>query len=232
MTGNTISNISMIAPPLLGAVLAYIDGMEVRFIGCHLALMVVGIGSSFFHATLLYEMQLMDELPMIWGSAFLIYSLASMDNAPGKINAPLGIGLFLYSLIVTLVYIMVKDPIFHEAAYGLMVVTMIALSVRIMRNHDSSWWCFMAALSLYTIGFIIWNLDNHFCHHFRSARESMGYPLKPLMQGHAWWHLFAGAGTYLSIVFSTHARLKFLKKEPVWKASVACKMICPERVHM
>jgi dihydroceramidase len=33
---------------------------------CYGSLLVVGIGSLLFHMTLRYEMQLMDELPMIW----------------------------------------------------------------------------------------------------------------------------------------------------------------------
>ncbi len=37
--GNTISNVAMIVPPILGAYLAYKDGLELRYIASHLALM-------------------------------------------------------------------------------------------------------------------------------------------------------------------------------------------------
>lgn len=36
---------------------------------------VVGFGSWAFHMTLLYEMQLFDELPMVWGTCYCIYCL-------------------------------------------------------------------------------------------------------------------------------------------------------------
>lgn len=39
ISGNTVSNVFMIVPPILGAYLAYIDGLETRIIVCHLALM-------------------------------------------------------------------------------------------------------------------------------------------------------------------------------------------------
>lgn len=38
-------------------------------------LSVVGLGSWAFHMTLLYEMQLFDELPMVWGTCVLVYCL-------------------------------------------------------------------------------------------------------------------------------------------------------------
>jgi hypothetical protein len=37
-------------------------------------LLVVGLGSWMFHMTLLYPMQLLDELPMLWCSALMIYA--------------------------------------------------------------------------------------------------------------------------------------------------------------
>lgn len=37
--------------------------------------LVVGFGSWAFHMTLLYEMQLFDELPMVWGTCYCIYCL-------------------------------------------------------------------------------------------------------------------------------------------------------------
>jgi hypothetical protein len=38
-------------------------------------LLLTGIGSWMFHMTLLYEMQLMDEIPMVWGSAYMVFCL-------------------------------------------------------------------------------------------------------------------------------------------------------------
>ena len=46
-----------------------------RFSILYLCLLLTGIGSWMFHMTLLYEMQLLDELPMVWGSSYMVYSL-------------------------------------------------------------------------------------------------------------------------------------------------------------
>lgn len=43
-------------------------------IACNVGLSLVGVGSWMFHMTLKYEMQLLDELPMLYGSGVLIYT--------------------------------------------------------------------------------------------------------------------------------------------------------------
>ena len=75
----------------------------------------------------------------------------------------------------------------------------------------------------YTLGFILWNIDNHFCPRITQLRDSLRpaptaaeadspHPLRglldlsPLTQLHGWWHLLAGYGTYVHIVFCIHNR--------------------------
>ena len=41
--------------------------LYLRYQMIYLGLLMVGIGSWMFHMTLKYEMQLLDELPMVWG---------------------------------------------------------------------------------------------------------------------------------------------------------------------
>ena len=41
----------------------------------YMIFLVVGFGSLAFHMTLLYEMQLFDELPMVWGTCYCVYCL-------------------------------------------------------------------------------------------------------------------------------------------------------------
>ena len=42
-------------------------------------LIVIGVGSWLFHMALLYEMQLMDEVPMIYGTAALGYCVIEVS---------------------------------------------------------------------------------------------------------------------------------------------------------
>ncbi|XP_046575312.1 alkaline ceramidase 3-like [Haliotis rubra] len=211
---NTISNLMMIIPPLCGAVMAYRERLEARIIWCHLGLLVVGIGSWFFHMTLLYSMQLLDELPMIWGSAFMVYAYATLSSPPQSDNTGLKVFEFLYCSIVTIVYLVNKNPVFHEVAYGLMVFSILACAVRTMLKYEHSLTLFLTSTVSYGIGFLLWNVDNTFCGHLRYARKNVLGVAGPVTELHAWWHVLAGFGTYLSFLFVTHTRYLYLKKHP------------------
>jgi dihydroceramidase len=69
---NTLSNVFMILPSFVAAFDSWHQKFERRQTLCFLFLGLVGMGSTLFHMTLTYEMQLLDELPMIWGSLMLL----------------------------------------------------------------------------------------------------------------------------------------------------------------
>ncbi len=84
---NTISNLVMILFPLYAIYWSFKHRQAVKksksktkfiipnsTIYCQLSLLLVGIGSWMFHMTLLYPMQLLDELPMLYCAAFMIYA--------------------------------------------------------------------------------------------------------------------------------------------------------------
>ena len=75
--------------------------------------MITGIGSWMFHMTLLYEMQLLDELPMVWGSCYMVYVHYKVQLEPQKKARILGVVMLLYAIVVTAVYLisMSKDSI-------------------------------------------------------------------------------------------------------------------------
>lgn len=72
---NTLTNVSMIVPPLVGLVASRRQGLELRYTVSYMLLLVVGIGSACFHGTLMYKMQLLDELPMLFAAVQFLYCL-------------------------------------------------------------------------------------------------------------------------------------------------------------
>jgi len=70
---NTVTNLSMIIPPIWGIHKCLQRGLETRYLVGFLALLLVGIGSTMFHMTLQWSMQLLDEIPMVWSSCAFIY---------------------------------------------------------------------------------------------------------------------------------------------------------------
>jgi hypothetical protein len=54
--------------------------VETKFLCAFAIFIVVGLGSAAFHSTLWRSMQLMDELPMVWGNSIFIFVLITMED--------------------------------------------------------------------------------------------------------------------------------------------------------
>nr|XP_040140912.1 alkaline ceramidase 3 isoform X2 [Ictidomys tridecemlineatus] len=187
---NTVSNLIMIIPPILGAIQSIRDGLEKRYIGSYLALTVVGMGSWCFHMTLQYEMQLLDELPMIYSCCIFVYCMFECFKMKNSVNYHLLFTLVLFSLLVTTVM------------YGMLVFTLVLRSIYIVT------WVYpwlrglgYTSLGLFLLGFLLWNIDNIFCDSLRDFRREAPPILGVTTQFHAWWHILTGLGSYLHILF-------------------------------
>ena len=171
-----------------------------------------------FHMTLLFNMQLLDELPMVWGGAYLLYSLYRARISFEEGGKTVGIILLCYAIIVSVAYLVNKNPIFHEVMYGILVTNIVFLAVKYQRIHykKSATILFWAGALLYGVGFILWNVDNNFCNKITVLREQRLESnvalkvLSPLTQLHGWWHIMAGYATYLHILNCIQHRLHFL----------------------
>jgi hypothetical protein len=58
---------------------------------------------------------------------------------------------------------------------------------------------------MFLAGFLIWNLDNIFCHYLLTARNHMMLPWAVVLEGHGWWHILTGIGESLSRPYLNHA---------------------------
>ncbi|KAL1115631.1 hypothetical protein AAG570_005921 [Ranatra chinensis] len=205
---NTISNLMMILPTIWGMAEVYKQGFEKRFVFCYFLIFIVGLGSWAFHMTLLYEMQLFDELPMVWGSCVLVYCLSQIEQPPvnGKTasNLPLMVFLTSFCLLFTALYLVWPQPLFQHSSYGVLVFVSFALEVRLIRMKKcvTCKQLFILSTSVYLFGFFLWNIDNVFCSHLRALRNNIPTLLDPLTQLHGWWHCMAGYGTYLQVIFT------------------------------
>ncbi|XP_010704512.1 alkaline ceramidase 3-like [Meleagris gallopavo] len=70
------------------------------------------------------------------------------------------------------------------------------------------------SLTVFLMGFFLWNVDNIFCEKLRALREKMPPVLGAVTQFHAWWHILTGLGSYLHILLSLYTRTLFLKHRP------------------
>lgn len=118
---NTISNLSMIIPPLYSYIcsIIYRNPVEIRFVLAYFTVMLVGFGSWAFHMTLRYEMQLFDEIPMVWGSLLLVYVLASIVWPKLDNSLSFQASLIAYGVFVTYAYLQFVYPIIFQVNLSL-----------------------------------------------------------------------------------------------------------------
>lgn len=202
-------------------------GLPFKFPLAHFGMIVVGSGSWLFHMTLKYSFQLLDELPMLYGTAFQIYNLFTIWEAKtsNMTRYLLITGLVLYSAIVTFVYVQVVDPTFHQVAYGLMVATVVircatyfhiqmandfhgmasksnfpSLNVKSLRKQ--SWPLLFLSGWAFGVGFFAWNIDNIYCSDLRVIKDRIGLPGALALELHGTiWHTFTCYACYCSITF-------------------------------
>jgi len=211
---NTLSNLGMIIPSVCGIFDVLRNRLEKKFILTYLFLILVGIGSWAFHMTLLYPMQLLDELPMVWGNCIPIYQqweIRKPLKRPANWNVI--VALFTYCFFFTAAYLIFKNPLIHHLMYGLLVLVILGMDLRLV-NHNQCRTCtklLSTGFFLFTFGFGVWNIDIQLCNMLSDVRRLMPPLYRPITQLHAWWHLLAGYATYLHIIFGIHARSHFVK---------------------
>ena len=184
-----------------------------RFVFMMGLLLITGLGSWMFHMTLWYEMQLLDELPMVWGSAGMVYILREIkSNVP---NYRLGFSLLLYCLTFTVLYLCkFTSPYVFQTLYGILVVVILVVGIQLVATHPDKIGIklFLLAILNYGVGFALWNIDNQLCPDLSHMRyRYVAKTLRPLTQFHALWHLLAGYATYLQILTCLYYRYKFKK---------------------
>jgi dihydroceramidase len=220
---NTISNSNYILLAILGVWSCYRVKAEARdyltFIcGCG----AIGVGSWLFHMTLLYPLQLSDELPMIYGTCVHLYCLVNMIP-PEKYRWVSGTFLAVYAVSVTAIYEYTRIPVFFQSAYGLLaavgaIIPLLLIS-KITKNHPRETGFFMRTYAIhlcsYLFGFFLWNLDNLYCDQIRIWRQTVPWPIASISQLHAWWHMFTGYGGYGTAVIALYMRQLALGRNDV-----------------
>ncbi|KAI0188389.1 alkaline dihydroceramidase [Astrocystis sublimbata] len=222
---NTVTNILFLWLGARGIKACLKYGHPAIFLVTFIGYIIVGLGSTLFHATLKYPMQLVDELAMIYTTCFMAHAtFAYARSAPFSIA--LGAGLVGLAYFITARYYETKDPQFHQDAYALLTATVVFSNIYIMertlrpalkarekkrsptsqvpstRESLSQMWIMVATgLSVFLGGFLVWSLDNWYCDTIRGWRHQIQLPWAVVLEGHAWWHLMTGIGAYYYIVW-------------------------------
>lgn len=172
------------------------------------AVILIGLGSWFYHASLTFVGQWFDVMGMYLLSTFMVlYNVARLRPLG---NRTFAVGYVLFNLALAISLIVV--PELRRYLFGVLLAVTIGLEVLIRyrtqgfsRIRDDSTnrlkprvqiGFFIAALSIYVLAQIIWTLDlNHIV-----------CDPNDLLQGHAVWHILTAASAGLLYLYYRSAQ--------------------------
>ncbi|RHZ64540.1 hypothetical protein Glove_323g13 [Diversispora epigaea] len=211
----------MVCAGLFG-VFMHARGFDSRFLICFSTIIIVGIGSILFHGTLLFSLQLLDEVPMLFCVLVLCYSVIE-NKKEKRFGIWFPITLILWGIIITLT--MIISGIYHQdkimqslefyvfqGSFFIICIIVYFHTVIIGINtniENSSQTLLILGSIVFLTGYVGWHVDFHFCSNMNSLPYNMPNP-----QLHAWWHLTASYGSYLMCVLVIHDRSKMLQRDP------------------
>lgn len=222
---NTLTNSVFIFLALYSLRNAVKQKLELRFVLAAIGFALVGIGSWLFHMTLRYEFQLLDELPMIYGTCIPCWNVFQ-TNVSKSYSRKLAMGIATGALLLTAIYLHFKNPTIHQAAYGILNLVIIVKSCMDVRKYvkDKAVWkqfdyILVSGLTQFLLGYFLWNLDIHLCNYWRGIRRAIGLPYGLVIEGHGWWHLLTGSGVYFYMQYLEYLRCFILGTDEQYKLS-------------
>jgi len=220
-TANTWSNIATVGLALWGALQARAANLPSRYLTGYTGFAIVGLGSMFFHASLTYEAQLADELPMVYVATYcsaMLFDTEKGFSLRTVKSASLISAFVLFNILFTWSYAVYRNPVYHQVVFASIMFINAFRTVYLLNysQHAQSipdakkaavTRTFMSGASIFALGFFVWNLDNIFCNTVTEWKTSLGWPAAFLLEGHSWWHVFTATGTYLMLLGNTYLTL-------------------------
>ncbi|CCM04465.1 uncharacterized protein FIBRA_06645 [Fibroporia radiculosa] len=215
---NTFSNVFTVALALFGAYQSHLQSLPPRYLVGYAGFALVGVGSFIFHATLLFEAQLADELPMVYVATYfcgILFDTARGFGLRGFPALPLAASFMAFNVAFTWSYYINRNPIYHQAVFASLLAVTGIRTIHLLRSPEIAKRVpedvksvvarlFSSGAATFAFGFLVWNLDNVFCDTLTRWRYSIGWPVAFLLEGHSWWHVLTATGTYLMLIGNTY----------------------------
>ncbi|KAI8967726.1 ceramidase [Mycotypha africana] len=180
---NTISSLAMVVLGLLGVALHH-RSLGWKLSISYLLIVVVGIGSVLFHATLQFEHQMWDEVPMVWTACYLLWVLLGEHGDYGKRKNSYGIGILLYCAFATYVTSMNKGTtqfFMFQTSFGFVMWSDLYLVYQLYKKaRPETLKLFQQGTVFLIFAITVWLIDSNLC---------FVYQYLPNPQLHAWWHV-------------------------------------------
>jgi dihydroceramidase len=211
---NSVSSLAMVLAGVFGIALHH-RVLERRFLFAFAMVSVVGLGSIAFHATLLFQLQMTDELPMLYLALLMVYIL--VENRPERrFGTWFPLALFGYAVLSTCLCALTRGRLqfflFQVSFAALEFFALARVWLIHRRGQDGkARRIFQAGIGAYALAIVLWMSDNQFCATLNETLPAYGVPNPQL---HAWWHVLVSCGFYALLMVIAHDRLKTLGRVP------------------
>jgi dihydroceramidase len=213
---NTTSSLALVAAGLLGLAL-HVRVLERRFLIAYAALAVVGLGSVVGHATLRFELQKLDELPMLWLALVIVFALADFERPPGTpAGRRLAALLAAHGVLVTALCTLTRGALqfwCFQISFTSLEAYCLLRAWRLGRRSGSpaARRLLSAGFAAYGVAVAVWFVDLRFCPLVSVVLPRHGLPNPQL---HAVWHVLISMGFYALLLVVAHERLARLGRHP------------------
>jgi len=200
---NTLSSLAMVIAGGVGVYTRRFAG-EVRI--AFALLILVGLGSIAFHATLRFELQMLDELPMLYLVTWMVWLL--VETGPERrLGGWFPALLMAYVLLATAGATLSRGGTqflaFHFSFGALEIFCLARVTWLALRPENAPvrrW--FVLGLAAYATGIALWFVDLKACAWVSGA------------QLHAWWHVLVSVGFFLLLGVVSFDRLRRVSLSP------------------
>lgn len=172
------------------------------------SLVLVGVFSFIFHASLHRETQFLDEMSMFFlGSSFLqpLYTTGYSARAQTAITT------ILVSIIIAIsaVYYQTRIVELHWGSFFIienLIWTRALYLVYYRPRRDGEvaklLRQFWSATGVMVVALIVWAVDLGLCPPLRQLRAAVGMPWAVLLELHGWWHILTAvaASKYIELI--------------------------------
>ncbi|KAI9190024.1 alkaline ceramidase ydc1 [Blastocladiella emersonii ATCC 22665] len=197
---NATSNAVTIAVAATMFIKAREFGLERRYGLAALFLMLVGIGSFCFHATLQYEAQLLDELPMIYME--LVFSYLAIENTAKKRYAWLPAAMWISGIAYSILHVTQRLVVTFHIVFGVLIAPILILPYPFTKHEPKLRRSFLLGFLTLTLSFVAWELDQIFCEY-----------LEPLHL-HAVWHVGTATAGAMWLTSMMYIRMRYVHRVP------------------
>ena len=165
-----------------------------------MALLVLGINSFIFHATLRHTTQFCDEIGMFLLGGALLQGVYTINQPAGRTRL-VNIVVLVAVTVLSAIYIHTANILHHVYSFNSMMGLIGARTMYLIysghRTQAERWQLlvrFAKAAGILALGYTLWQVDLEKCMLLRDIRKVLGLPLAWTLELHGWWHILTAAG--------------------------------------